>query len=245
MRAADLPALRAHLRVALAATDGVSVALSGSLARGDFRTGDDGTISSDLDLIAVVARATDVPATRRQITPVLQDVTDRFAIDATAAITLLDAYRRAPGAAYVTSMAGHPFLTDPLHLGPVLQPATRRPAERLPWLIQPVTYYLAKASHENPGTNLAKARRATLHLTAHLGLDGAEALRDLPSAVREVSDRHDVTLLPSSAAYLNAPTAPGRFHAVRDLVFMENQGIPFADSALAAPRRHQPTQEVS
>ncbi|MGW3387433.1 hypothetical protein [Streptomyces cinereoruber] len=245
MKASDIPALLAHLRTALATTDGMSVALSGSLARGDYRTSADGTITSDLDLIPIVSRATDVPAARRQITPVLQGVTDRFAIDATAAITLLATYRHVPCAPYVTSMAGRPFLTDPLDLGAALSPAPYSREERLPWLIQPITYYLAKASHEDPGTNLTKARTAALQLTDYLGLDDRDAIRDLPHTVREVSDRHEVMLLASSAAYLNAPTAPGRFQAVRDLVFMENQGIPFPDSALTAPRRHQTLQEAS
>ncbi|MFD4320458.1 hypothetical protein [Streptomyces sp. NPDC058548] len=245
MKAADRPALLDFLRSELAQLGAMSVALSGSLARGDFRTTSDGTITSDLDLIPLVVRATDVPAARRQITPVLQAVTDRFAIDATAAITLLDAYQRVPCAAYVTSMTGEAFLTDPLHVGPAAPPMAQDPDERLPWLIQPITYYLAKACHEDPVTNLTKARSAALHLTSHLGLDNPDALRDLPHTVREVYERYDVTLLPSSAAYLNAPTSPGRFQAVRDLVFMENQGIPFPDSALTAPRRHQPIQEAS
>ncbi|GEB57147.1 hypothetical protein [Streptomyces gardneri] len=244
MKAADLPDLVTHLRTTLAATHGTSVGLSGSLARGDYRTSDNGTVTSDLDLIPIVPRATDVPAVRRQITPVLQDVTDRFAIDATAAITLLAVYRQVPCASYITSMAGRQFLVDPLNLG-TAPSFTHTTDDLLPWLIQPITYYLAKASHEDPITNLAKARAAALHLTDHLGLDDRDAPRDLTRTVREVYDRYDVTLLASSAAYLNAPTAPDRFQAVRDLVFMENQGIPFTDSALAAPRRHQRTRSTS
>ncbi|MBD0710664.1 MULTISPECIES: hypothetical protein [unclassified Streptomyces] len=243
MKATDLPALLAHLRVAFAATDDMSVALSGSLARGDFRTDEDGTIVSDL--IPVVARATDVPGARRRIAPVLRDVAERFAIDATAAITLLSAYRNAPGAGYVTGMAGRPFLVDPLRLGLAPRPAAPRPAAHLPWLVQPVAYYLAKATHETPYVNLAKARTAALRLVRHLGIDDPDALCDLPRTVREVCDRREIPVLPSVAAYLNAPTDPGRFQTVRDLVFMENQGIPFSDSALTAPGGRLPKEAVN
>ncbi|MFD9053336.1 hypothetical protein [Streptomyces zaomyceticus] len=161
----------------------MSVALSGSLARGDLRTTSDGTITSDLDLIPLVVRAADVLAARRQITPVLQAVTDRFAVDATAAITLLDAYRRVPCSAYVTSMTGEAFLTDPLQVGPAAPPVAQDPDECLPWLIQPITYDLAKACHEDPVTNLTKARSAALHLTSHLGPD------DPPTPCRTPSGR--------------------------------------------------------
>ncbi|MFG2716559.1 hypothetical protein ACGFX2_39510 [Streptomyces goshikiensis] len=90
MKRTDIPELLHHLRSALAKTTGMSVALSGSLARGDFRTRTDGTITSDLDLIPVVPSPADVAAARAQLQPVLQSTADQFGITATAAITLQD-----------------------------------------------------------------------------------------------------------------------------------------------------------
>ncbi|UQW99109.1 hypothetical protein [Streptomyces sp. RerS4] len=239
MKQSEIPDLLRHLRTLLAATTGMSIALSGSLARGDFRTRPDGTIISDLDLIPVIAGADDVASARRQLAPVLQDVADRFAITATAAITLDATRRKAPLARYLTSMAARPWLIDPLGLEGTTTPAADQANPfgdpSLPWLFQPVTYYLAKATHEDPVTNLVKARAAADHLLDHLRITTAtDPLRDLPRTLAAIRDLYGLTPLPSSRTFLASPTDTAVFTTVRDLVFRENQGLAFADSAMAA-----------
>lgn len=128
MKPSELPDLHAHLRDALSATSGMSIALSGSLARGDYRTNPEGAITSDLDLIPVVRRATDVASARKQLEPILRETADRFQIVATAAVTLLTAFLDAPHARYVTSMPADPWITDPLDVAAHTPAASRPPA---------------------------------------------------------------------------------------------------------------------
>ncbi|MET7533906.1 hypothetical protein [Streptomyces goshikiensis] len=244
MKHTDIPNLLHHLRSALAKTTGMSVALSGSLARGDFRTRTDGTITSDLDLIPVVPSPADVAAARAQLQPVLQSTADQFGITITAAITLQDRCLSVPRARYLTSMTAHPWLADPLDVAPRLAAASTAALKTtaddpdLPWLIQPITYYLAKATHEDPVTNIAKARTAASHLLGHLGHTGCTNPTDhVPQVVTAIRDLHSVKPLPSSQRFLTTPTAQDVFSTVRDLVFTENQGIGFTASAMAATPR--------
>ncbi|MGI5451364.1 hypothetical protein ACQEVM_37530 [Streptomyces sp. CA-243310] len=130
MKPSELPDLHAHLRDALSTTSGMSIALSGSLARGDYRTNPEGAITSDLDLIPVVRRATDVASARTQLEPILRETADRFQIVATAAVTLLTAFLDAPHARYVTSMPADPWITDPLDVATHTPATSRPPASR-------------------------------------------------------------------------------------------------------------------
>ncbi|MFE4206320.1 hypothetical protein ACFRSX_35610 [Streptomyces goshikiensis] len=244
MKRTDIPDLLRHLRSALAETTGISVALSGSLARGDFRARADGTISSDLDLIPIVPTPADVAAARAQLQPVLQSTADQFGITATAAITLQDRCLSVPRARYLTSMTAGPWLADPLDVAPRLAAASTAALKTiaddpdLPWLIQPITYYLAKATHEDPVTNIGKARTAATHLLGHLGHTGCTNPTDhVLQIVTAIRDLHSIKPLPSSERFLTTPTAQDVYSTVRDLVFTENQGIGFTASAMAATPR--------
>ncbi|MET8622747.1 hypothetical protein ABZW30_03115 [Kitasatospora sp. NPDC004669] len=236
MNSHDLPLLLKQLSHEFADVTGMSVVLSGSLARGDHRTGRSGHITSDLDLIPVVAAPIDALAARIVLEPILQRVADAFRIEATAAITTLRAFRLAGHAPYRTSMRPQ-WLCDGLGLGSdAFTPADHEnPGAALVWAIQPVTYYLAKATAQDPPTNLLKARAAATRLSAtfhQLELPGS--LDDLPRALRNLITEHRITPLDSTARYLDAPTRPTIARAVRDAVFRENQGLPFADSAVTA-----------
>ncbi|GAA1944370.1 hypothetical protein [Kitasatospora viridis] len=236
MNSLDLPRLLALLRLELADVPGMSVALSGSLARGDHRTGANGRIVSDLDLIPVVPTAAHAPTARAVLQPVLSRLAQALRIEATAAITTLDAFHRAARARYRTSMWPE-WLIDGLGLGPNAfnQPAPDHTAE-LPWAIQPITYYLAKATDRDPRTNLAKARRAAnLLLAKGVGEDLLGASDDLPRSLRNLIHEHHLDPLASTAAFLDAPTRPDISRAVRDAVFRENQGLPCAESVLVVP----------
>ncbi|WP_405444666.1 hypothetical protein [Streptomyces erythrochromogenes] len=239
MNSYDIPALLALLKEEFAAVDDMSVALSGSLARSDFRTTTGGRIVSDLDLIPVVNTEAAVPAARAVLTPILQRIADRFSVTATAAITLHSAFAAAVHAPYRTSISGD-WLCNGLGLpAPHLEAARPSAAgstspEALAWLLQPTTYYLAKATADDPHTNLVKARAATRHLARHLAADLPGSLDDLPRTLRNLVAEQRLEPLTSSTSFLDAPTRPGIHADVRDLVFMENQGLPFTTAALAA-----------
>ncbi|MGF1427095.1 hypothetical protein [Kitasatospora sp. LaBMicrA B282] len=230
----DLPLLLQRLKEEFADVSGMSVALSGSLARGDHRTGRGGHIASDLDLIPVVACATDAPAARAALEPILQRLAATFRIEATAAITTRDAFRNAAYAPYRTSMRRQ-WLTDGLALG---EDAFAQPAvelhEVLPWTIQPITYYLAKATEADPGTNIAKARRAACRLPPGAAIELPDRLHDLPRALCDLINERRLVPLDSTALYLDAPSRPTIASQVRDAVFRENQGLPVRESAVTA-----------
>ncbi|OKJ95172.1 hypothetical protein AMK26_31850 [Streptomyces sp. CB03234] len=264
MRATDLENLRPHLTSVCRTVTAASVALSGSLSRGEARIVG-GRVLSDLDLIPVVAAPEDAALARKQLAPVLQELADRYTITCTAALTLEEKFLRVRHAGYVTSMATQPFVWDPLgvrHRLDAREDTTTRPADVLPWLAQPVTYYLAKAGATAPEENLAKAARAARRLLDAAGLrpDAPEPLTehtpDHPPltadarrgiaeaclrAVRDVAAAHGLTLLPSSREFLARTGSPHHaegtretFHAVRDRAFLENQGLPFGLSAMTA-----------
>lgn len=268
MKAADLPRLRSRLTDACQSVTAASIALSGSLSRGEARIVE-GQVLSDLDLIPVVATAEDAALARKQLAPVLQELADLYSITCTAALTLEDHFLRVRHAGYVRSMAAQPFFWDPLgvhlrrqkraKLG--AEPDAGRPVEVLPWLAQPVTYYSAKAGVTAPQENVMKAARAARRLLDAAGrpadagpsddLPAVETPGDLPPpgrlrevtdaclrAVRHVADAHGLTLLRSSQELLarngSAHSPRETFHAVRDLAFLENQGLPFELSAMTA-----------
>lgn len=264
MKATELKYLRPHLASVCRSVTAASVALSGSLSRGEARVSN-GRILSDLDLIPVVAVPEDAVLARKQLAPVLQELADHYTITCTAALTLEANFLRVRHAGYVTSMANQPFVWDPLGVRQRLdarEDTTADPADVLPWLAQPVTYYLAKAGATAPEENLTKAARAALRLvqaaglrpdapgllTAHVPADPpltSDARRGIAEAcVRAVVDaaaaRH-LTLLPSSREFLARTGSPDHaesphetFHAVRDRAFLENQGLPFELSAMTA-----------
>ncbi|MEU5951484.1 hypothetical protein [Streptomyces sp. NPDC047525] len=240
-----------------------SVALSGSLSRGEARvTGR--RVLSDLDLIPVVLTPEDAILARKQLASVLQELSVLYEITCTAAITLEANFLRARHAGYVTSMATQPFAWDPLDVTQRLKGRSGEPtspADVLPWLVQPVTYYLAKAGALSPEENLAKAARATRHLLYKAGLStvtelalvdrlGSPSSSDdvqrgvaegCANAVRHIADSHNVQLLPSSQEFLaragtsaDTENAQETFRVVRDRTFLENQGLPFEVSAMAA-----------
>ncbi|MFF5933301.1 hypothetical protein [Streptomyces sp. NPDC012508] len=246
-----------------------SVALSGSLSRGEARIVN-GLVVSDLDLIPVVATVADAALARKQLAPVLQELADYYSITCTAALTLEENFIRVRHAGYVTSMADQPFVWDPLgvHLrwrnqkSLCIEPEEGRPDDVLPWLAQPVTYYVAKAGATAPEENVTKAVRAVLRLLDEAGwpvgidLPAAEALDGVRQtgrtlrgmadaclrAVRDAADAHHVTLLPSSQELLarcgTSHSPQETFHAVRELAFLENQGLPFQLSAMTARPAH-------
>ncbi|MFE6052644.1 hypothetical protein ACFQ6N_17965 [Kitasatospora sp. NPDC056446] len=238
MKSNDLPQLLRQLAREFDGMTAMSVALSGSLARGDHRTGRSGHITSDLDLVPVVVAAADASAARAGLQPILQRLADTFRIEATAAVTTLAAFRAAGHAPYRTSMRPD-WLCDGLGLGPrafdLPGPDDGDPHAALAWAMQPVTYYLAKATAQDPQTNLLKARSAAMGLADTFDLEGVRSsLDDLPRALRNLIVERRIAPLSSTARYLDGPTRPGAAQAVRDAVFAENQGLPFADSAVAA-----------
>lgn len=250
MKKSELDELRPYLVDVFRGTESMSVALSGSVSRGDCRVRD-GEVVSDVDLIPVVDSMADVPAARDQLAPALRMISDRFQVTCTAAITLSEQFLRTRHAGYVTSMTDSPFVCDPLGLQARLEGlGTSGHGSPLPWLVQPVTYYLAKGGHTNPAQNLAKARAAAERLLAEAPVatraiagpvegDSLEAIRDVcTDVVRAVAEEHGVQLLPSSQEYF-AGTVQGKplaevFEAVRGRAFLENQGIPFEQSSLMA-----------
>ncbi|GAB2699694.1 nucleotidyltransferase domain-containing protein [Kitasatospora kifunensis] len=233
MNSHDLPLLLQRLAQEFTDVTGMSVVLSGSLARGDHRTGRSGRITSDLDLIPVVADETDAPAARAVLEPILQRLANAFQIEATAAITTLSAFRRAKHAPYRTSMRCQ-WLCDGLGLGPdAFTACDPNASAALPWVIQPVSYYLAKANVTDPQTNLVKARTVAARLVGTAGVEELPGtLDDLPRCLRNLIAERRLTPLDSTALYLCAPTRPGIALSVRDAVFIENQGLPFAASAV-------------
>ncbi|MBD0692981.1 hypothetical protein [Streptomyces sp. CBMA123] len=235
MNSHDLPLLLKQLTHEFADATGMSVALSGSLARGDHRTGRSGHITSDLDLIPIVATPADAPTARTVLQPILQRLADTWQIEATAAITTLRAFQLAGHAPYRTSMRPQ-WLCDALGLGPdaFARPGDDAEGTAPAWALQPVTYYLAKATAQEPATNLLKARTAAARAAAAFDLPLADSLDDLPRALRTLIAERRLSPLDSTARYLTTPTRPTIADAVRDAVFFENQGLPFADSAVAA-----------
>ncbi|MER7673123.1 hypothetical protein ABTY61_32340 [Kitasatospora sp. NPDC096128] len=236
MNSHDLPLLLKQLTHEFADVTGMSVALSGSLARGDHRTGRSGHITSDLDLIPVVATPADAPTARAVLQPILQRLADTWQIEATAAITTLRAFRLAGHAPYRTSMRPQ-WLCDALRLGPdaITHPGDEAKGTALAWALQPVTYYLAKATTHEPVTNLLKARTAAARAAAAFHLHTLTAgLDDLPRALRSLIAERRLSPLDSTARYLDTPTRPTIAEAVRNSVFFENQGLPYAVSAVAA-----------
>ncbi|MFD0396832.1 hypothetical protein ACFVHI_01945 [Kitasatospora sp. NPDC127121] len=132
----------------------------------------------------------------------------------------------------------HPHRGDGLNLGPGAfgppGPDDGDPHTALAWAIQPVTYYLAKATAQNLPTNLLKARSAAVGLANTFGLrEVRDSLDNLPGALRNLIAERRIAPLDSTARYLDAPTHPVIAQAVRDAVFVENQGLPFALSAVA------------
>ncbi|GLV87977.1 hypothetical protein Slala03_76660 [Streptomyces lavendulae subsp. lavendulae] len=249
MKKSELHELRPYLADVFHETESMSVALSGSISRGDFRVRD-GEVVSDVDLIPVINSMTDVPAARSQLAPALRMISDRFHVTCTAAITLSEQFLRTRHAGYVTSMSDSPFVCDPLGMQVRLRQLDPDcHVSALPWRAQPVTYYLAKAGHTKPDQNLAKARAAADRLLAEAPVPkgaltpsvAGESYESVRAAcvdiVRTVAAVHSVDLLPSSQEYLSSGTARDRsqvFEAVRSRAFLENQGIPFEQSSLMA-----------
>ncbi|MFF9011047.1 hypothetical protein ACF087_35385 [Streptomyces goshikiensis] len=253
MRISEVNEIRPFLNSVFDHAERMSVAVSGSMSRGDFRVREDEVVS-DLDLIPVVDDIADVADARLQLLPALRQISDRFQVTCTAAITLSTHFLRTRHAGYVTSMSASPFVCDPLGLQNRLEEAdTCAQGSPLPWHAQPVTYYLAKAGYTKPTQNLAKARTATERLlteapvfTGALATLGQEPGHDevqlaCLDVLRTVVEAHRVQLLPSSQEFLDGIGA-GRggaeiFEAVRSRAFLENQGISFEQSSLMA----QPT----
>ncbi|MFJ3217454.1 hypothetical protein ACIPLC_16230 [Kitasatospora sp. NPDC086801] len=237
MRPEDVPLLFQELAREFADVTDMSVAATGSLARGEHRTGPTGDIVSNLDLIHVVADGpggADVPEVRAVLGRKMRRISDAFRIETTSVIAMLPAFRLAGHAHYRISMRPEWFC-DGLGLGPEAfdHPSHDEddPRAALAWMMQPVPYYLAKATVLEPTTNLAKARRAAMRLADRFDLeDMREGLDDLPGSLRTLIAKHDITPLESTARFLAAPTHPAIAQLVRDAVFVEGMGLPSADS---------------
>ncbi|MBV2156720.1 hypothetical protein [Kitasatospora sp. SUK 42] len=233
MRPEDVPLLFQELAREFADVTDMSVAATGSLARGDHRTGPTGDIVSNLDLIHVVADGADVPETRAVVERRMRRISDTFRIETTSVIARLPAFRLAGHAHYRISMRPEWFC-DGLGLGPATfgPPGDDGdPQAPLAWMMQPVPYYLAKATILDPTTNLAKARRAATRLADRFDLKGIrDDLDNLPRALRTLIAERDLTPLGSTTRYLDTPTHPAIAQLVRDAVFVECMGLPSADS---------------
>ncbi|GAB7185815.1 hypothetical protein ATKI12_5646 [Kitasatospora sp. Ki12] len=255
MKPEELPLLFQVLAHEFTDVTGMSVAATGSLARGDHRTGPGGEIVSNLDLVHVVADRADVPEARAVVGRVMRRISDAFRIETTSTIAVLPAFRSAGHAHYRRSMRPEWFC-DGLGLGPAaFDPPGREdggPLAALAWALQPVPYYLAKATALDPPTNLAKARRHARRLADRFGLtEVRDGLDDLPRALREVIAGHGLTPLDSTARYLDTPTHPAIAQLVRDAVFVEAMGLVSADSMIAMlpsvrqPARSRPSAALS
>ncbi|MBO1415118.1 hypothetical protein [Streptomyces sp. FH025] len=234
MRPEDLPLLFQELAHEFADVTDMSVAATGSLARGDHRTGPTGDIVSNLDLIHVVADDADVPETRAVLGWKMRRISDAFRIETTSVIARLSAFRLAGHAHYRISMRPEWFC-DGLGLGPEAfdYPGHDEddPRVALAWMMQPVPYYLAKATALDPTTNLAKARRAATRLADRFDLkEVRDDFDNLPRVLRTLIVNRDITPLESTARYLAAPTHPDIAQLVRDAVFVESMGLSSADS---------------
>ncbi|WP_316519943.1 hypothetical protein [Kitasatospora brasiliensis] len=232
MRTDDLPLLFEELARRFADVTGMSVAATGSLARGDFRTESGAEILSNLDLVHVVADDADVPAIRAEVGPIMRDIADGFRLETTSVIARLPAFRRAGHAHYRISMRPEWFC-DGLGLGPegFDLPGDDDSQTALAWMTQPVPYYLAKATIVDPATNLAKARKAALRLADRFDLALIrDDLDNLPRALGALVAERGITPLESTARYLDAPTHPAIAQIVRDAVFVESMGLSSADS---------------
>ncbi|GAA2992659.1 hypothetical protein [Kitasatospora sp. NPDC006786] len=234
MRPEDVPLLFQELAREFADVTDMSVAATGSLARGDHRTGPSGDVVSNLDLVHVVAEDADVPEVRDVVGRRMRRISDTFRIETTSVIARLPAFRLAGHAHYRISMRPEWFC-DGLALGPEGFDLPGRddgdPHGALAWMMQPVPYYLAKATAVDPTTNLAKARRAATRLADRFDLKGVrDGLDDLPHALRALIAERGVTPLESTARYLATPTHPAVAQLVRDAVFVESMGLSSADS---------------
>ncbi|MGW3076561.1 hypothetical protein [Kitasatospora sp. NPDC001132] len=234
MRPEDVPLLFQELAREFADATGMSVAATGSLARGDHRTGPGGEVLSNLDLVHVVAEDADVPDVRALVGRRMRRIADTFRIETTSVIARLPAFRQAAHAHYRISMRREWFC-DGLGLGPEAFDGPGREEDdlrtALAWMMQPVPYYLSKATAVDPTTNLAKARRAATRLADRFDLAVVhDGLDDLPGTLRTLIAEHGVTPLESTARYLAAPTHPDIAQLVRDAVFVESMGLTSADS---------------
>ncbi|MFF4920571.1 hypothetical protein ACFY4B_08315 [Kitasatospora sp. NPDC001261] len=233
MRPEDVPLLFQELAREFADVTGMSVAATGSLARGDHRTGPDGDVVSNLDLIHLVGEDAYVPDVRAVVGRRMRRISDTFGIETTSVIARLPAFRLAGHAHYRISMRPEWFC-DGLGLGPEafdLPGHEDDPRAALAWMMQPVPYYLAKATVQDPPTNLAKARRAATRLADRFDLAGIrDDLDNLPRALRTLIAERGLTPLESTARYLDAPTHPAVAQRVRDAVFVESMGLSSADS---------------
>ncbi|MGW7377994.1 hypothetical protein [Streptomyces sp. NPDC054794] len=239
---------------------GLSLTTSGSVTRGDFRVSADGRVTSDLDLIPIIESAGELRDARRRLVPLMEEMADRFDIPCTASITLADNFLRARQATFVLSTGNRPFVWD--DLGIQARCDTMRPlaaGDTLSWRMQPVAYYLAKSGHAQQELNVGKAVRWLRHLAGDIGSGNEEfrpytAFRLTPELrtgrdVRTLSEGAARALLclvedlgieplPSTREFLRqwqeARTGAEPFHAVRDLTFLENQGLTFAESFVMA-----------
>ncbi|MER6821274.1 hypothetical protein ABT316_17250 [Streptomyces cellulosae] len=252
----EIPELWTRLKKTFSGLPGLSLTTSGSLTRGDFRISADGWVTSDLDLIPVIEHAADVHDTRRRLVPLMQEVTDHFHIPCTASITLAGNFLRARQATFVLSTGDRPFIWDDLGIRTrcdASQPLTA--GATLSWRIQPVAYYLAKSGHAERELNVRKAVRWLRHLASDIA-SGNEEFRAystfrLPPGLRTDSDVRAMSQdasrallclveelgiepLPSTREFLRQRqeklSGAEAFHVVRNLTFLENQGLTFAES---------------
>jgi hypothetical protein len=253
VKASDLGQLREHLHTTFARWGDITVALSGSLSRGGFRVSESGEITSDLDLIPIVAAREHAATARKELKPVLGELADRFDLTCTAAITLAENFLRARHAPYVTSIGRHPFLCDGLALEALMPSPAPDPALISSWQVQPVTYYLAKSGYTETLVNLKKALLAFRGLAdpehrhateiSVRGSDPAGLRAACAAALTTLVKDRQIELLSSSREFLArhavADTGPETFFAVRHHAFLENQGIPFEESAMIAHPSHR------
>ncbi|MBC3839177.1 hypothetical protein GXW82_00050 [Streptacidiphilus sp. 4-A2] len=182
-----------------------------------------------------MADAADAPQTHAVAGRIARRISDSFRIQTTSVVAVLPVFRMAAHAHYRITMRPQ-WLCDGLGLGreafdPPGHDGGQAVGSALSWALQPVPYYLAKATSEDPSTNLAKARNHATRLAERFGLAAVhDGLDDLPGALRTLIAECGLTPLDSTARYLETPTHPAIAQLVRDAVFVECMGLSSGDS---------------
>ena len=205
----------------------LSVVLTGSFARRNYAVGPDGEIRSTPDIIPVLGDAEPIGPARDHLFAFLRPVGDNFGTAIHANLTRRSAFVRAAASRYAETAADErAWLRDDLEVR-----GTRAPAGAAPgWDWQPVSYYLAKYRVTGDARSLEKAlgyaERANMPPTDRTPEALAALLRTLPAVDCLVSTKRLLTGLDG------AEDAEATFTAVRDAVFLENQGMSYSESHL-------------
>lgn len=206
----------------------MSVVLTGSFARRNYEVGHGGEIRSTPDLIPIIGDDEPIGPARDHLTTVLRPVAEDFGTAIHANFTRRSAFVAAAAARYAETAADKSaWLRDDLEIRRRHTHAVAAPG----WDWQPVSYYLAKYRLTSDARSLEKAADYAERAGLPVRSGGAEALvavlRTLPPADCLGSTTRLLTGLDGTE------DAAATFFAVRDAVFLENQGMAYAESHLA------------